>query len=210
MNKTTNLFNEITFYPALIKDMIDAEKEVIIYSPFISKYRADFFRKTLIKLKRKNVHVFIFTRPIEEHEEYVQEEIESAIKDYKELGAQVVFLGGSIHEKVAIIDRKIAWEGSLNILSQKSSKELMMRIEDESITAQILSNLGLNQKLITGYRLKCSPHDLKLNLGQKIKIFLIEPILKLIKWSLFAVFQVMIVLLKGFFAIFSILDVILR
>jgi uncharacterized protein YydD (DUF2326 family) len=96
-NEITNLYNEMTFYPAFINDMLKAEEEVIIYSPFISKYRANFFKRTLLRLKQKNVHVFIFTRPVLEHEEYVQEEIISAIQDYKELGAHITYIEGFIH-----------------------------------------------------------------------------------------------------------------
>ncbi len=210
MDQTSTLYNEVTFYPALIKDMLNAEKEVIIYSPFISQYRADFFRRALLKLKRKNVHVFIFTRPVLEHEEYVQDEIRTAIQIYKKLGAHITYIDGSIHEKVAMIDRKILWEGSLNILSQKRSKELMIRIADEDFTAQVLSNLTLNQKLINGYKLMSQPHNLKLDFRQKIKIFLIEPVAFAIRWSLTAIFQVMIVLLKSILAVFNIVDVILR
>ena len=206
--KTTNLFNEITFYPALLKDMLSAKKEVIIYSPFISKYRADFLKKTLLKLKRNNVNAFIFTRPVEEHEGYMQEEIRMTIREYETLGVHVTQIEGSIHEKVAIIDRKVLWEGSLNILSQKSSKELMLRADDEDLAKQILAKLGLNQRLIKGYRLKGLKHDLELNFGQKAKIFLIEPVFLTIKWSLMAIFQVMILLLKGIMAIFSIVSVI--
>lgn len=208
-NKITNLYNEMTFYPALLKDMLNAEKEVIIYNPFISKYRVDFLRKTLLLLKRKNIHVFIFTRPVYEHEEYVREEVRSAIQSYEELGAHITYIGGSIHEKVAIIDRKVLWEGSLNILSQKSSKELMVRIDDEDFAGQLLANLNLNQKLIKGYRLKGQPHGLKLGFSQKIKIFLIEPLALIIKWSLMTIFQAMILLLKGIMAIFSIVELII-
>ncbi len=209
-NITPNLYNETTFYPAFIRDVLKAENEVIIYSPFISKYRADFLKRTLLRLKQKNVHVFIFTRPVLEHEEYVQEEIISAIQDYKELGAYITYIEGFIHEKVAIIDRKVVWAGSLNILSQKTSKEMMMRIADEDFAAQVMSNLGLNQKLIKGYKIKHQPHRLKLDFGQKIKIFLIEPMACVIKWSLMAILKIMIVLLRGFLAIFSIVGAILR
>ena len=209
-NKITSLYNEVTFYPAFINDMLKAEKEVIIYSPFISKYRADFFKKTLSKLKRRNIDVFVFTRPIEEHEEYIQGEVRSAIQLYKEFGAQVTFLEGSIHEKVAIIDRKTLWAGSLNILSQKSSKEMMMRIANENSAAQVLSSLALNQQLIKVYKINGLPHGLKLDFGQKIKIFLIEPTTCVIKWSLAAILRIMIVLLRGFMAIFNIVGVILR
>lgn len=209
MAQTTNMFNQTTFYPAFIKDMLEAKKEVIIYSPFISKYRADFFKKTLRKLEQKDVRVFIFTRPVEEHEGYMQEEIKAAIKTYESLGVHITYIEGSIHEKVAIIDRKVIWEGSLNILSQKSSKELMVRVADEEFASKMISALGLNQRLISGYKTRGLQHKLKLDITQRIKIFLIEPVIQTIKWSLQAVFQVMILILKGILAIFSIVKVII-
>ena len=66
------------------------------------------------------------------------------------------------------------------------------------------------QKLIKGYKLKHQSHCLKLDFGQKIKIFLIEPVACVIKWSLTAILKIMLVLLRGFLAIFSIVGAILR
>ncbi|PIZ00493.1 hypothetical protein COY62_02190 [bacterium (Candidatus Howlettbacteria) CG_4_10_14_0_8_um_filter_40_9] len=203
-NQNNKLFNETTFYPALIKDMIQAEKEVIIYSPFISKYRADFLRKTLLKLKAKNIRVFIFTRPVNEHEAYMREEIRSVIEDYVKIGVDVICLEGFVHEKVAVIDRKIVWQGSLNILSQKSSKEMMMRIADEDFAEQVISNLKLNRKLATKYQ----PIDSVHNLNLSFRIFFLEPILSAVKWSLFSIYRVMIVLLRCILIIFNIIDAI--
>ena len=51
------------------------------------------------------------------------------------------------HRKLAIIDRKILWEGSLNILSQNHSRELMRRIENEEITVETFNFLGLKKFL---------------------------------------------------------------
>ncbi len=150
--KETQLFNEKTFYQAFIKDMLKAEKEVIIYSPFISKYRIDFLRPTLSKLRKRTIDIFIFTRSIEEHEIQAQSEIESTLKECEELGITVIYLKGSIHEKVAIIDQKILWEGSLNILSQRTSRELMRRIPDEAAATELLNHLELANELEKGYK----------------------------------------------------------
>ncbi len=38
-------------------------------------------------------------------------------------------LTGNFHRKLAVIDRTILWEGSLNILSQNRSQKVMSRIE---------------------------------------------------------------------------------
>lgn len=201
-NQTNNLFNEVTFYPAFIKDMLGAKEEVIIYSPFISKFRADYFWRTLLRLKRRNINVFIFTRPIEEQEGYIQEEIRSAIKDYQKLGAHITFLRGSIHEKIAIIDRKILWEGSMNILSQRSSKELMVRMTDESFVDEVMSRLGLDRRIIERFKITGTSNGLSRWL--RIKYFISEPI----RWSLSIVYKIMIILLRSILIIFNIVDAI--
>ena len=149
-----NLFNEKTFYRAFIKDMLNAKKEVIIYSPFVSKFRTDFFKSTIEKLRHRNIEIFIFTRPIGEHDSALQPQIECALKRYEELGVSIFYLEGSIHEKLAIIDREILWEGSLNILSQRTSHEMMRRTEEGKSATQVMNYLGLNIKLAEDYKIK--------------------------------------------------------
>ena len=194
-DQTTTIYNERTFYSAFTKDMLKAKKEVIIYSPFITKYRADFFRKTFVRLRIKNIKLFIFTRPIGEHEEYVQEEARAATQIYESLGARVVFLEGSIHEKVAVIDKKILWAGSMNILSQRSSRELMTRTEDETLTAQFISHLDLDG-------------NLKLKVSTRVSI--LGMVIKGMFSGLLAIMrQVMIILVKSIVAVFNIISIIL-
>ena len=149
-----NLFNENTFYPAFNRDVLSAKREVIIYSPFVSKYRADIIRGMIAKLRESNVDVFIFTRPVETYDYGQQIQIRTVLSQYEDLGACVFCLRGTIHEKVAIIDREILWEGSLNILSQRESKEMMRRTEDESAAMQVINYLNLNKKLADGYKVK--------------------------------------------------------
>lgn len=145
------IYNEKTFYKAFVKDVFGASKEVIIYSPFISKFRSEYFFDTFKTLRKRNVNIFIFTRPIEEHSPYVRVEIQEAINHFEEMGVIILYLPGSIHEKVAIIDRKIIWEGSLNILSQRTSHELMRRTFDEYFTKQVMFHLDINKKLAEAY-----------------------------------------------------------
>lgn len=151
-SRALDLYNERSFYPAFSKDLMAAEKEVIIYSPFISKYRSEYFSRIFKRLKYRNIAIFIFTRAIEDHELFARSEIECALSDYEELGACVIHLPGLIHEKAAIIDRKILWDGSLNILSQRESREMMKRTVDGDMAKQVLDYLNINKKLAEGYR----------------------------------------------------------
>jgi hypothetical protein len=56
---------------------------------------------------------------------------EAEIRKFEAIGVQVLITTDYDHRKLAILDRKILWEGSLNILSQNCSQEIMRRIESE-------------------------------------------------------------------------------
>ena len=82
----------------------------------------------------------------------MKSEVTGALKELEELGTCVIHLPGFIHEKAAIIDQEILWEGSMNILSQRQSREMMRRIPDELSAKHVLTFLGLNQSLVEGYK----------------------------------------------------------
>ena len=57
---------------------------------------------------------------------------------------QVFITKNNHHCKLAFIDRNVLWEGSLNILSQTNSREIMRRIEGENHAPKMFNyhNLG--------------------------------------------------------------------
>lgn len=169
--KIRDLFNEKTFYRAFIKDLLQAKKEVIIYSPFVSKFRANFYQKFIEKLRKRNIEIFIFTRPLDEYDNIIRPQIERALENYKKQGINIFYLGKYIHEKVAIIDREILWEGSLNILSHRASNEMMRRTRHQDTAMQVTYHLNLNKKLADGYRARYekSCHNLITNSKQDLK-----------------------------------------
>jgi phosphatidylserine/phosphatidylglycerophosphate/cardiolipin synthase-like enzyme len=211
-SRTLDLYNEKTFYRAFVKDLLEAKKEVIIYCPFISKYRSEFFRHAFEKLKYRNIAVFIFTRPLEEHELLARSEIKAALSDYEEYGACVIRLSGSIHSKAAIIDREILWDGSLNILSQRESKETMRRTLDQDMAKQMIDHLAINRKLAEGYKYQYERLYRSLVDKRKFKITIkldvmkiISPLLKSISKVLFAIPKGFILLLKCIKAVLTLL-----
>ena len=124
----TELYNEETFYPALIKDLINCMYEAIIESPFITHKRLCVLLPIFEKLKKRGVRVIVNTKdPLEQSNNYLRSEATESISNLKHSGIQVIYTDGH-HRKLAIIDRTILWEGSLNILSQSNSTEVMRRI----------------------------------------------------------------------------------
>ncbi len=99
------------------------------------------------ELIRRNVAVYIFTRDPKEHSETYEIQSEAEIRRFEELGVQILLCTGNHHRKLAILDRKILWEGSLNILSQIKSREIMRRIDNQETTQEMFDFLRLGRFL---------------------------------------------------------------
>lgn len=143
----SKLFNEKDFYAAFQRDLQRCLHEAIIESPFITQRRLYTLLPALQKLKARHVRVIVNTRdPLSNDNEYMRDDASRAISTLQHLGIQVLFTGKH-HRKLAIIDRDILWEGSLNILSQNDSCEIMRRIESPELAWQMtrfisIDNLG--------------------------------------------------------------------
>lgn len=141
---SSTLFDQDNFYKSFEYDLRQAKSEVIIESPFITRKRINTLMPTFVRLLKKNVHITINTKPAEEHEAPYQSEVTEIIGRLEEAGVMVLITGGH-HRKLAIIDRDILWEGSLNILSQNDSCEVMRRIYSEQAANQMLAFLNLDK-----------------------------------------------------------------
>lgn len=141
----SRLFDQDSFYPALLKDLSKCKQEVIIESPFITRRRLETILPAIQKLKNRRVKVIINTRnPLDGDDEYMRNESMHAIAKLQHLGVQVLFTGNH-HRKLAIIDREILWEGSLNILSQNDSCEIMRRIPSAQLAWQMTHFIGIDK-----------------------------------------------------------------
>ena len=141
---SSNLHTETIFYEHLIRDLKRAKKEVIIESPFLTYKRALELSPVFMKLLQKGIKIIVTTRYPEEHSGNLRVQADITIPYLARLGVEVRLLPHRLHRKLAIIDRKILWEGSLNILSQNRSSEIMRRIESRKSASQMLSFIKHN------------------------------------------------------------------
>lgn len=141
----SSLHDETTFYQRFIQDLEKATDEVIIESPFISSARMQMLYPEFEKLIKRNIKIHLFTRDPSQHIEVFDEQAEFEIQRFEKLGVQVLICAGNHHRKLAIIDRKVLWEGSLNILSQIHSREIMRRIENTNIALEMFNFLQLKR-----------------------------------------------------------------
>lgn len=140
----SKLFSDGNFYPTFQKDLQKCQRELIIESPFITQRRLATLSPILQKLKNKGVKVIVNTRdPLECDEEYMRGDATRAISILQHMGVQVLFTGKH-HRKLAILDRTVLWEGSLNILSQNDSCEIMRRIESTQLAWQMTRFIAID------------------------------------------------------------------
>src|SRR4051812_41365173 len=144
---TSELLNEETFYPAFTKDLKSCQSELLIECPFVTNRRLGQLLPTLQKLKEQKVRIVINTRdPQTNDDEDRRDDTHRAISKLQHIGVHVLYTGGH-HRKLVVIDRKVLYEGSLNVLSQNSSSEIMRRIESVSLAWQMVRFVGLDKYL---------------------------------------------------------------
>ena len=141
----SSLYNEDTFYQRFISDLENAKAEVIIESPYLTVKRVSRLKQIFETLITKGVEIIILTKAPSEHDKVMAEQSEVCIQYFEQVGIQVLLVQGGHHRKLAMIDRCISWEGSLNILSQIKSRELMRRIENRSLVQELFQFLRFDQ-----------------------------------------------------------------
>ena len=139
---SSRLYDNTSFYKAFKKDLKHAQFNVIIESPFITTRRIEELMPLLRKLRQRGVRVTVNTRDPKEHDVEYEHQARLAIHEMQELGVAVLYTVRH-HRKLAIIDGEILYEGSLNILSQIDSCEIMRRTVSEQLAWQMIESTGL-------------------------------------------------------------------
>lgn len=144
---SSKLFDEKDFYHAFIRDLSKAREEVVIESPFINARRVNYLLPHLLKLTKRRINVVVITRAQYFYTRYEMAEIESLICKLEQGGVKVILTINGDHRKLAIIDRKVLWEGSLNILSHTTSREIMRRIGSKKYAREMIKFTRLSEFL---------------------------------------------------------------
>jgi len=86
---------------------------------------------------RNRVSVVVVTRPTNAYGEKDRPLLEETFAALQAAGVRLLFKT-NIHQKFAVIDRKIVWYGSINLLSYGSALESIMRLESPNIAQELL------------------------------------------------------------------------
>jgi hypothetical protein len=132
-DKISMIYDANSFVPIMKNDFCEAKKEILIVSPFLRKKRVDNIFEWLKALLQSNVSITVITRPPESYKE--PERIKECIEHLQEFVN--VNQKPNIHQKFIIIDNRIVWYGSINLLSYGNAEESMMRLESRELAAEL-------------------------------------------------------------------------
>jgi superfamily II DNA or RNA helicase len=141
LEEAHSIFDNKTFFPVYSADVIAAGSEILIVSPFVTKQRVLSALKYLTTAKAT---VTIITKPLDNYAEKDRPKILECIELLTQNGI-IVKTKDHIHQKFAVIDNRVIWYGSINLLSYGSSEESIMRIENMDIAGELLSSVNTNR-----------------------------------------------------------------
>ena len=134
------IFNKDNFLPVFNQDIITARKEILIVSPFSRQRRTHQMIQQLKTAIGKNIHITIVTRPKEDFPKKDHSVLQKALNLLIRRGINIIYKS-NIHQKFAIMDQKIVWYGSINLLSYGSAQESIMRIEGSNIADELIKSI---------------------------------------------------------------------
>lgn len=134
------IFDKSNFLPIYNNDMINASREIFIVSPFVTKKRTLQMLQYMGAALEKRVKTVVVTRPISNLKDNNKPALEEIHDLLKKAGVQLVFKS-NIHQKFAILDQRIVWYGSINLLSFGSVEESIMRLESPNIAYELMKSV---------------------------------------------------------------------
>lgn len=132
-----SIFDNNTFFSIYSADILAARSEILIVSPFVTKRR---IWSTLDHLTGANAKVTVVTKPPENYTEKDRARIVACIELLNQHGI-TVRTKERVHQRFAIIDQRIVWYGSVNLLGYGMAEESIMRIENVDIAGELLRSL---------------------------------------------------------------------
>jgi phosphatidylserine/phosphatidylglycerophosphate/cardiolipin synthase-like enzyme len=122
-----------SFVPVIKNDFLKAKKEILIVSSYLRKKRIETILEWLKEPTQRNISIAVVTRPPESYKE--PKPIQECI-DLLQSSVSVI-TKPNIHQKFILIDNRLVWYGSINLLSYGRSEESIMCLESRELAAEL-------------------------------------------------------------------------
>jgi hypothetical protein len=122
-----------------LKDLTQAKRKVVIFSPFLSEEGVGNLVDTFRSFIDKRVGVYVVTRPVIER----KKKLIDLQKYLEELGVKLIYRE-KLYEKVIFIDNKVCWLSNFDILSQNGGFEFIFSIRTKEVIARLYQFFGVS------------------------------------------------------------------
>ena len=138
---TQSLFDWQSYLSVYQKDLESASSEIIISGPAISNAKSKTLIDLSVRLAETGIKIIVSALNPESFEDGThQAEVIQALRE----SGIIVITTSNHHERFAVIDKKIVWYGSINLLSKEKPDERLMRIESKEIASELLESIATN------------------------------------------------------------------
>jgi superfamily II DNA or RNA helicase len=134
------IFDNSNFLTVFSNDILSAKSDIVIVSPYVTKKRLSQMLSILMTGINNGAKLIVITRPETDYKERDRLTFEEMISSIKNIGASIIFKS-NIHQKFAVIDQRIVWYGSINLLSFGNSEESIMRLDSLNIANELIGTL---------------------------------------------------------------------
>lgn len=137
---TNAIFDNHNFMTVLSNDVSTAKSDMVIVSPYMTKKRLNNMMNILSSGINNGAKLTIITRPESDYKEKDKSTFEEMLNSITSAGASIIFKS-NIYQKFAVIDQRIVWYGSINLLSFGSAEESIMRLDSINIANELIATI---------------------------------------------------------------------
>ncbi|WP_296879637.1 DEAD/DEAH box helicase family protein, partial [Thomasclavelia sp.] len=132
------IYTQEDYFEVLYHDLNSAQNEIIISSPGISKKKIQQYLQIFKPIQERGVKIYIITLKPEVYSNNFKDSIENQINEMKRVDIHVIDKS-MLYQHFAVIDRKIVWYGSINLLSKEKEEDNLIRVIDNAIAEELIA-----------------------------------------------------------------------
>ncbi len=138
--KTDIIYDGKNYYNSFKTDIENAQREIVIVSPYISNSKLTTMIKMLPPKQLNGISVTIVTKDINSYESSKKDDIIDIYNNIKNYGIKVI-QKDKLTERFTVIDQKLCWYGSINYLAFSKETDNAIRIENGEIAGMMLDTI---------------------------------------------------------------------
>lgn len=135
--ETNAIYDSDTYLPVYEKDLKSADKDIIISSPTLGKYKVYRMISLLKERQEAGVKITIVTWHPDAYMYGKDEHRIELMESLRNAGFHIELMNESC-QHYAVIDNEIVWYGSMNLLSKDDIEDNIMRVVSKNIASELL------------------------------------------------------------------------